>query len=293
MDIVKLIPAFKDNLWGGEKLKIKYGKRTDKTPCAESWELSFHPDGCTQLENGKTLAESVTQTDLGTRVQAFPFFPVLVKLIDAKEDLSVQVHPDDEYALKYENSLGKTEMWYVVEADEGAGLYLGFNAVYTHEQIQTAIQTNTLSDLLRFYPVAAGDCFFIPAGTVHAIGGGCLICEIQQNSNVTYRLYDHGRGRQLHLQQAFAVSKFTPYEAPKFADGVLAECAYFRVEDVRIHGKNRSETDEKTFHCLTCVKGKGSIDGKPIELGDSYFIPANHGEYVLDGDMQLIKTYIP
>ena len=293
MEIVKLIPDCKDNVWGGEKLKIKYGKKTEKSPCAETWELSLHKDGLTLLENGQTLAEVATKEDLGNQVAKFLMFPLLIKFIDAKEDLSVQVHPDDEYGLKYENSLGKTEMWYVVEADEGAGLYLGFKDTYPPEQIQTAVENNTLMQLLRFYPVKEGDCFFIPAGTVHAIGGGCLICEIQQNSNTTYRLYDYGRGRQLHLKQAFDVSKFAPYTPYQFSSQVLAECAYFSVEKVCVDGKLSLSTDKNSFHCITCVVGEGTINGKTLALGDSYFVPANFGEYHLEGKMQIIKTLVP
>ena len=124
MKIEKLIPECKDYLWGGEKLKEKYGKKTDKTPCAESWELSFHKDGQTKLANGKMLSECVTAKELGKNTEKFPFFPMLIKFIDARDNLSVQVHPSDDYALKYENSFGKTEMWYIVEAEAGAGIYL-------------------------------------------------------------------------------------------------------------------------------------------------------------------------
>ena len=140
MKIEKLYPECKDYVWGGEKLKTDYGKLTDKTPCAESWELSFHKDGLTRLANGKTLAETVTEMDLGENVKGFPFFPVLIKFIDAKENLSVQVHPSDEYALANENSFGKTEMWYIVEAEEGTGIYLGFNRDVTKEEYEAAIK---------------------------------------------------------------------------------------------------------------------------------------------------------
>ena len=193
MSILKLYPECKDYIWGGEKLKEKYGKQTHKTPCAESWELSFHNDGLTRLFSGKTLVESVAEMDLGENVNVFPFFPVLIKFIDAKENLSVQVHPSDEYALANENSFGKTEMWYIVEAEKGAGIYLGFNRDVTKEEYETAIKEKRLTELLNFYEVKAGECYFIPSGTIHAIGKGCLICEIQQNSNLTYRVYDYCR----------------------------------------------------------------------------------------------------
>ena len=154
MKIEKLYPECKDYIWGGEQLKTKYGKQTDKTPCAESWELSFHKDGLTRLASGKTLAESVSDKELGERVKNFPFFPVLIKFIDAKENLSVQVHPSDEYALQNENSFGKTETWYIVDADEGAGIYLGFNRTVTKEEYELAIKENRLTDLLNFYKVS-------------------------------------------------------------------------------------------------------------------------------------------
>ena len=185
MKNLKLIPEIKDNIWGGRKLIEKYGKETDSKIAAEAWELSYHKDGTTRLENGKLISEELTREEIGSNCEGFPFFPVLVKLIDAKDDLSVQVHPSDEYALKNENSFGKTEMWYIVEADDGAGIYLGFKNDVTREEYEEAIKNNTLAELLNFIPVKAGDCFFIPSGTIHAIGGGCLICEIQQNSNLT------------------------------------------------------------------------------------------------------------
>ena len=147
MKIQKLIPACKDYLWGGVKLKEKYGKECPFEPCAESWELSFHADGKTTLKNGNTLEETLTDAELGTSVLDFPFFPVLIKFIDAKKDLSVQVHPSDDYALAHENSLGKTEMWYLVQADEVAGIYLGFNRDVTKEEYALAIKNNTLTDI--------------------------------------------------------------------------------------------------------------------------------------------------
>ena len=217
MRIEKLFPACKDYLWGGNKLKENYGKQTDLTPCAESWELSFHKDGQTLLVDGTKLSDKVTAIELGENVTEFSFFPVLIKFIDAAQNLSVQVHPSDEYALKHEDSLGKTEMWYIVEAEEGAGLYLGFNQNVTKEEYEKAIQENRLTDYLNFYKVQAGESYFIPSGTIHAIAKGCLICEIQQNSNVTYRVYDYGRKdkngkeRELHVDKALKVTNLSKH----------------------------------------------------------------------------------
>ena len=298
MGIVKLYPECKDYIWGGEKLKQKYGKKTDKTPCAESWELSFHKDGLTRLENGKTLAETVTDKDLGERVKDFPFFPVLIKFIDAEQNLSVQVHPSDDYALEHENSFGKTEMWYVVEAEEGAGLYVGFNKDVTKEEFEQAIKENRLTELLNFFEVKAGESYFIPSGTIHAIAKGCLICEIQQNSNLTYRVYDYGRKdkngneRELHVDKALKVTSLEKYQPTTFPENVLSECKYFRVEKHLIAGKTTRVADEKSFHCITCVGGRGALNGETVLRGDSFFVPANFGEYTLEGEMELVITTV-
>lgn len=297
MKIEKLYPECKDYLWGGEKLKTKYGKITDKTPCAESWELSFHKDGLTRLFSGKTLAESVTEKELGKNIKAFTSFPVLIKFIDAKENLSVQVHPSDEYALKHENSFGKTEMWYIVEAEQGAGIYLGFNRDVTKEEYETAIKEKRLTDLLNFYEVKAGECYFIPSGTIHAIGKGCLICEIQQNSNLTYRVYDYGRKdkngceRELHIDKALKVTDLNKFEPITFKD-CLGKCEYFTVQKYEIESEQQLSTDEKSFHCLTCVKGNGFIENMEIKQGDSFFVPANYGKYVIKGKINIIMIKI-
>ena len=294
--IYKLIAPCKAYLWGGTKLKEKYGKQSDADVCAESWELSFHKDGLTTLENGKTLAETLTKEDLGELVQNFAFFPTLNKFIDAKDNLSVQVHPSDEYALKYENSLGKTEMWYVVEADEGAGLYLGFNRDVTKAEFENAIAENRLTELLNFYPVKAGDCYFIPAGTIHAIGKGCLIYEIQQNSNITYRVYDYGRTdkngntREWHVDKALQVTCLQKFVPQTFENGLLGKSAYFTVDAV--NGAGEFTTDGSSFVCLTCVQGKGDVDGVQLRTGDSVFITATHGRYATNGEMQCIRTQI-
>ena len=295
MKIYKLYPECKDYIWGGEKLKTKYGKVTDKTPCAESWELSFHKDGLTRLENGKTLAESVTQKDLGKNAKVFPFFPVLIKFIDAKENLSVQVHPSDEYALKNENSFGKTEMWYIVEAEENAGIYLGFNRDVTQEEYETAIKENRLTEMLNFYKVKAGDCYFIPSGTIHAIGKGCLICEIQQNSNLTYRVYDYGRKdkngneRELHIDKALKVTNLNKFGPITFED-CLGQCEYFTVRKYEINGEKQLIADRTSFQCVTSLKGCGYIENMEIKQGDSFFIPANYGAYTIKGRMEIIVT---
>ena len=291
MKIEKLYPVCKDYVWGGNKLINEYGKKTTAPVCAESWELSLHKDGPTCLASGKTLLEVLTKEELGENVNDFEFFPLLIKLIDAKQNLSIQVHPSDDYALKYENSFGKTETWYIVEADEGAGIYLGFNRDITAEDYEKAIKENKLTELLNFYEVKAGECYFIPSGTVHAIAKGCLICEIQQNSNLTYRVYDYGRGRELHLDKALAVSDLTKHENKTLSGETLAISKYFTVKKLSSFNQPL-QTNGKTFQCLTCVKGAGEIEGLKIKKGDSFFVPANYGKYVLSGDMEIILTEV-
>jgi mannose-6-phosphate isomerase len=297
VNISKLYPEYKDYIWGGEKLKIRYNKETEKTPCAESWEFSFHKDGLTRLADGRTLLESVTEKELGENFRKFPFFPLLIKFIDARESLSVQVHPSDEYALKNENSFGKTEMWYIVEAEEGAGIYLGFKHSVTKEEYEQAIIDGRLTELLNFYQVKAGECYFIPSGTIHAIGAGCLICEVQQNSNVTYRVYDYdrkdknGNKRELHVKRAVEVTNLNKFQLEKF-ENCLGRCLYFTAEKQVVEGATELFTDEKTFHCVTCVLGCGFIDDREVKQGDSFFVPANHGKYTLKGDLVAIITKI-
>ena len=300
MKIEKLVPECKDYLWGGEKLKKKYGKKTDKTPCAESWELSFHKDGQTKLVNGKLLSECVTEKELGENAKKFPFFPMLIKFIDAKDNLSVQVHPSDDYALQYENSFGKTEMWYIVEAEQGAGIYLGFKKDVTKEEVEEAIKNETLTELLNFFEVKAGESYFIPSGTMHAIGKGCLICEIQQNSNLTYRAYDFGRKdkngnpRELHVEKAMKVTDFHKFEktADGFAGEIIGTCEYFTARKIVLDGARTLQTTEKSFACVTCVAGCGEIENQTVSLGDSYFIPAGYGEFTVNGKMEFVLSTV-
>ena len=303
MEIVKLYPECKDNIWGGTKLIDKYGKQTDKEIAAESWELSFHKDGPTRLENGKTLQETATAAELGKNCEGFPFFPVLAKFIDAKQDLSVQVHPSDKYALKNENSFGKTEMWYIVEADEGAGIYLGFKRDVTQEEYEKAIAEHTLTELLNFFEVKAGESYFIPSGTIHAIAKGCLICEIQQNSNLTYRVYDYGRKdkngneRELHVEKALKVTNLSKYEYAPFAVNtdmgtLLGLSRYFTTTSVKVDGNKSFYVDKGSFKCAMCVQGEGEIAGKKVSLGDSWFIPAGYGEVAVKGEIHLIVTEV-
>ena len=301
--VFKLVPALKDNLWGGTKLKEKYGKSSSLPIVAEAWELSLHKDGISTDESGTPLSEIISSDTVGQNAAEFPFFPVLIKFIDAKQDLSVQVHPSDSYALTNEHSFGKTEMWYIVEADEGAVIYLGFNRDVTEEEYKAAIADGTVLNLLNAFRVKSGEYYFIPSGTVHAIGKGCLIAEVQQNSNLTYRVYDYmrrdanGNLRELHVDKALRVSNLSRYERSdvNISNGngrIIALSKYFTVTELVVNGEKGIVCDGRTFKSVSCVKGNGKIDGKRIVAGDSYFVSAGDLNIKLEGNMTLIMTEV-
>ncbi len=254
--ILKLQPACKSYLWGGRRLKDDYHKVFEGEPLAETWELSCHPDGPSRIVGGTydgwTLPDYLQKEGkrvLGSNCQIFDDFPVLIKFIDAKENLSVQVHPNNTDALEREHQYGKTEMWYVLDAQPGAFLYHGFRHEITREEYRQRIENNTLTEVLNAVEVKKGDLFFIPAGTVHAIGKGMVIAEIQQNSNVTYRVYDYdrlgadGKPRQLHIEQAIRVSDLRPPRTDYNFGGHLVRCAYFTVD--RVDAPAALEVDEE------------------------------------------------
>lgn len=269
----KLHGATKDYIWGGNRLAA-YGYSGERI--AEAWVLSLHPDGMASID-GRPASEVLTRADWGKNCDRFAMFPVLVKLIDAKSDLSVQVHPSDAYALANEGQYGKTEMWYVVDAEPGAGLYIGCKKAMTKSEFAARIAAGTLTDALHFVAVKPGDCYFIPSGTIHAIGKGCLIAEVQQNSNLTYRVYDYGRlgadgkPRALHIDQAIAVADLSVYEPPVFTDA-LAECEYFRVREVNADLPTTVGEPGSFVSALFLTDGR--MDGDAAAKGDSYFIPA-------------------
>lgn len=300
--IYKLTPALKDNLWGGNKLR-KYGKESAADRIAESWELSFTDGGEACISDGRTMSEAFPRELWGTACEKFRFFPTLTKFIDAREKLSVQVHPSDDYALKNEGQFGKTEMWYVVEAEEGAGLYMGLEKECGVEEFATAVADGTVEELLSFKQVKKGDVYFIPSGTIHAIGEGVLIFEIQQNSTLTYRLYDYmrrdkdGNLRELHVEKAMKVSQLSPYNASLFdleRPEVIGACEYFETSKYKLEFTNIClNVDETSFLSVTCVGGKGKICGEEITLGDTFFCPAGVGEISLEGEMEIITVRVP
>ena len=303
MKPIRLYPASKDYLWGGERLKTLFHKTAELSPLAESWELSFHKDGESMLSDGTPLSRAYPMSAFGTNVEAFPFFPALIKFIDAKENLSVQVHPSDDYALSHEGSFGKTEMWYIAEADEGAGIYLGLKQNCSAFAFALAIRENRLLDLLNFYPVKKGECYFIPSGTVHAIAKGCVIAEIQQNSNLTYRVYDYGRvdkngkARDLHIDKALQVANLDAFENNslhiKSNDGeIIGVSKYFTVAKLDLDGEKKIAVDAASFCHVLCVDGEGELDGEQIKAGDSMLLLAGEYESILRGKLTCLLTRV-
>lgn len=321
MEPFKLIAPCKDYLWGGTKLKTEYHQRSSAQKLAESWMLSCHKDGLSVISDGKfdglTLMEFIDQTGkqaLGTDCDKFEQFPILVKLIDAQDRLSVQVHPNNDYALKNEGEYGKTEMWYVVENEPGASLYYGFREPITKTEFQQRIENNTLLEVLNKVEVHPGDVFFIEAGTLHAIGAGIVIAEIQQNSNTTYRIYDYGRigadgkPRALHVEKALDVTKLErpqrsskPQGEPETLDGctqtLLASCDYFTVYRMELSGEIGMDADMTSFHSLLCLSGEAVLQRsgqKPLNIGkgDSIFVPAGMGSYTIKGKCEILFTKV-
>ncbi len=320
----RLRPAPKDYLWGGSRLNDDFGKGIDVYPLAETWECSTHPDGqavaATGEYAGEILGDILKRNPewLGTHplrtTGGKPELPILIKLIDAKENLSVQVHPDDDFAMKQEGGLGKTEMWYVLAAKKNAELIFGFNQDLKQEQIRKALKEGSIGTYLNHVSVQKNDVFFVEAGMVHAIGAGCLIAEIQQNSNITYRLYDYNRTdkngikRELHIEKALQVVKMTASNSPrqpmrtiKYKNGcaseLLSRCKYFQVERLLINTEiyrplMSYQTGTNSFHALLCLEGCGVIIGDNFILeffsGDCIFVPASSDPLKLHGKAQLL-----
>lgn len=309
---LKLKPAFKDYLWGGTRLKTDYDMQSNLERLAEAWVLSCHKDGASIVENGEyaglTLEEAINimgkANCLGRKGSAFEFFPILIKLIDAKGNLSVQVHPSDEYALRVEKEFGKTEMWYVVDCDKDSYLYYGFKSKISKEEFKNRIENNTLLEVLNKVTVQKGDCFFIESGTIHAIGAGLLIAEIQQNSNTTYRVYDYGRvgadgmPRQLHVDKALDVTTLKQPNNSIIHTGSgrknvrLAECEYFTVDRITLDGETTIHVDDSSFSSILCVDGNATVGNIEIKAGECVFLPAGMGNIKISGIAQLLESRV-
>lgn len=315
MEIMKLIPSGKDYLWGGTRLKDEYGKKIDMNPLAESWECSVHPDGPCYVANGsykgKTLKEVLDEHPEYIGTKANGEFPILAKFIDAKKDLSVQVHPDDEYAREKEKDNGKTEMWYIIDADEGASLIYGFKHKVSKEILERAIEKGELDKHLQKVAVRKGDLFFVPAGTVHGIGKGILLAEVQESSNVTYRVYDYdrvdknGKKRELHFDKAIQVmdmgiapdikqkKRLVKYY-PGCSRELLCRCKYFETERIQVTKGFSFSVMDNSFQVLMCLDGYGQVEvvgDKPVRFskGETVFLPAGIGRCLIIGDTSVLK----
>lgn len=312
-----LKPSGKDYLWGGNRINDDFGKDINLSPLAESWECSVHEDGPSIVASGehkgKSLKEVLESNPLllGKKHKQLP---ILIKFIDADKDLSVQVHPNDEQA-KTDNDNGKTEMWYVLDATKDAKLVYGFNKDCSSEEVRAAIKEGTLLDKLQIVDVKKNDVFFIEPGTVHAIGAGSLIAEIQESSNLTYRLYDYdrvdkqGKKRELHIDKALEVANLNSSSKPrqpmrvlKYENGVarelLARCRYFEVYRMLLNTERRQEVEYRSdclsFRVLLCIDGCGVISFADESLnfyrGDCFFIPADSYPIRLHGAAQFLDV---
>lgn len=316
-----LSPAGKDYLWGGRRLNDEFAKSLPLTPLAETWECSTHPDGESTIVCGTFAGQTLRSV-----LRAHPEYlgqhcenesgelPVLIKLIDACRDLSVQVHPDDAFAASCENGQrGKSELWYVLDAEKDAQLVYGLSHDTDADTLRRAIADGTLTHYLQRVPVQTDDVFFIPAGTVHAIGAGCLIAEIQENSNLTYRLYDYdrvdknGQKRPLHVEKALAAARLTASAAPRqpmrvlnyrpgCAVELLCRCPYFQVERLllnteRIRERVTVRADNLSFQVLLCINGCGAVSRgeqtRGFFRGDCIFLPAST-DLTLHGQAQFL-----
>lgn len=316
---LKLKPAFKDYIWGGSRLRKDFDMDSPFDKTAEAWVLSCHPDGENLIENGpfagRTLSDVLASEGkgyIGTNAARFDFFPVLIKLIDAKDDLSVQVHPSDEYALENEGQYGKTEAWYILDCDEGAEIIYGFQRDLTKEAFRSAIAQNSLLDCVNRVKVKPGDLFFIASGTLHAICKGILLAEVQQNSNVTYRVYDYGRlqngkPRDLHVEKALDVTNLhkidctgNPMGKPVKKEGcvetLLTRCDLFTVKRIDVTEKATIHVDDTSFLSLVAIDGNGVLCHGDTVLtlykGESIFLPAGLGDVEILGSVSVLSTSV-
>ena len=319
MKILKLTPAIKDYIWGGTRLSKEFDMVSFTDRQAEAWVLSCHEAGHSIVENGedkgKTLAEVIAEKGkscLGTNCEKFSFFPILIKLIDARDNLSVQVHPDDDYAMKVEGEYGKTEAWYIMDCDEGAEIIYGFKKDISKEEFRKSIEENTLLDYVNRVKVKKGDIFFIEAGTLHAICKGILLAEVQQNSNTTYRVYDYGRlqngkPRELHVEKALDVTSTKAIDASGkpmgetvkkdgFSETLLTTCELFTMKRLDIEEKATVTADSTSFVSLVCLEGNGVVmhgdTCVTLYKGESLFIPASYGEVEILGNLTVLESRV-
>lgn len=308
---IKFENLYYERIWGGKDLE-KFRNNVPEGVIGESWDIACHKNGTGKVANGELKGKGFDEVIkeygnkfLGNSISIDEDFPLLIKLITAKDKLSVQVHPNDEYAKKIENDLGKTEAWYVVDAEEGASLIVGTKDC-DKETFKKAIEDGNLDKYLNKIPVKKGDFFYVQSGLVHAICEGILIAEIQQSSDTTYRVYDYNRGREIHVEKALDVIDFSlkgentqgiTIKNDGYDKTYLCLGEYFTIQKYEVNTSVKEASDEDRFYLFTCVDGEGTIkyNGREenISMGDSIFIPASLGEYELCGKFTLLKSYVP
>lgn len=314
---LKFYPIFKDRIWGGTKLKTYLNKSIPSQTTGESWEISTVEDNVSVVSNGifkektlDTLIDEMPILILGEKVyQKFgKQFPLLFKYLDAREDLSIQVHPNDELAQKHHNTFGKTEMWYVMQAEDKSQLIVGFKEKSSSDEYLKNVKNNTLLDILDTKEVKKGDVFFLATGTVHAIGAGTVIAEIQQSSDVTYRIYDfdrvdaQGNKRELHIDLALEAINYDKvdskqeYQKIDNTSNVVVDCPFFTTNFIPLNGTLAYNSNKESFIVFMCVDGAFELildqERYPYKKGDTLLIPAAMDNFVLKGSASLLEIYI-
>lgn len=308
-EILFMKPVFKSMVWGGERLRTEFGYDIPDDHTGECWAISAHPNGDCLIKNGTYAGKSLSwlwenkRELFGNRTE--DKFPLLVKIIDAKADLSIQVHPDDKYAFKKENgALGKTECWYILDCKKDGQIVIGHNAKDKDELIQM-IEQKRWNELIRVRPVKKGDFFQITPGTVHAIKAGTMLLETQQSSDITYRLYDYdrldnGKPRQLHIKESIDVIRCPHEDVPAEGSIIrneaseirkLIRCRFYTVKKISLWGEQELVQD-RDFMNVSVIAGKGEIDGTGISRGDHFILPYGYGRFAIKGDMELIISYV-
>ncbi|MBD7911333.1 type I phosphomannose isomerase catalytic subunit [Clostridium cibarium] len=307
---IKFESLYYERIWGGRELE-KFRTDVPDGNIGESWDIACHKNGIGIVANGefkgtsfKELIESNGEKIIGRKIDKEKF-PLLIKIINAKDKLSVQVHPDDEYAEKVEKDLGKTEAWYIIDAKEGASLVMGTKEC-NKENFREALEKGELDKYLNVIPVKKGEFYYVKSGLVHAICEGVTVAEIQQSSDTTYRVYDYNRGREIHIDRALDVIDFNlksedvkgiTYNEDGYDKIILCLSEFFTIQKYVVKTKVVEYSDKDRFYLFTCVDGEGKIKSLEYELeikfGDSILIPAYLGKYVLEGKFTLLKSYVP
>ncbi len=308
---IKFDNLYYERIWGGHGLESFRDNIPKDKVIGESWDIACHKNGTGTVVNGELkgkrfdeIIKLYREELLGTQIE-LEGFPLLIKLITANDKLSVQVHPDDEYAERVEKDSGKTESWYVIDAEEDACLIVGTKDC-DKETFKKAIENGNLNEYLNKIPVKKGDFFYVKSGLVHAICEGVLIAEIQQSADTTYRVYDYNRGRELHIEKALEVIDFSlegkntkgiKIEHEGYDKTYLCLSRFFTVQKYEVRKSVSESSDEERFYLFTCVDGEGTIEYKDgiekIGMGESVLIPASMGEYTIKGQLTLLKSYVP